>query len=404
MKTIIKKMFNAMRDNQSLAYRLRGARYALCFFALGLYFFPDAFINSARLYAADMPKVLILDYVNVDKDSNFEYLGGSVTDAVREMLKKKFTFEESPRSEWEKVAADNFVFPEDYHTSTASLNLGLLCRQDVVISGGFRVETRKAAKKTGAEANAGEAKSEFETVIKISSSIYDVSSKRLITRFEVEGPASSQIFSSIQEVADRAGKEAAVVLPNKDDWQKKGAVVYTPPVIIFSDYIFGLRAGAGLYALGYASNLAPDQPFLSLVARASLPIIWSRLALQLQLDYNTHSLTPAKDSNLANLGVSGITSNLIPGLYTGVNFSLIKNMSLFAKIGGGLIMQSTKVTAGGINAAFSNYIGFAGFGADLSYALNNNIFPTLTLQSQLAFDGKSIMTINQISLGVNMKL
>ena len=57
-------------------------------------------LSFSTINADELKSVLILTYNNVDKNTNFEYLETSIEDAVREMLKKKFAFAQTP-TPWE---------------------------------------------------------------------------------------------------------------------------------------------------------------------------------------------------------------------------------------------------------------------------------------------------------------
>ena len=46
--------------------------------------------------SAALKKVIILPIVNIEKDPNFAYLEGSITDSLKERLREKFAFDELP--------------------------------------------------------------------------------------------------------------------------------------------------------------------------------------------------------------------------------------------------------------------------------------------------------------------
>ncbi|RME91251.1 MAG: hypothetical protein D6767_05500 [Candidatus Hydrogenedentota bacterium] len=105
-------------------------RYLLIFL---LFFSFSDFLFSARI-----KRVLILDIKNIEENPNYNYLENSITDAIRNLLKKKFAFYEMPKEKWQSIAEENYVYPEDYYTRTSAMNVGLLTKQDIVIAGEFK--------------------------------------------------------------------------------------------------------------------------------------------------------------------------------------------------------------------------------------------------------------------------
>jgi hypothetical protein len=138
-------------------------------------FFLAAVFTS--LYAQGLKKVLILDFINIEKNANFQYLETSITDAVTEMLKKRFAFAASDKGKVESVATDNFLYHDDYYTKSTAMNLGLLTQQDIVICGGFRIVKKKGDR--------------IVTQVRI----LDLQKKKAIAEFEVEGPADASILN-----------------------------------------------------------------------------------------------------------------------------------------------------------------------------------------------------------------
>ncbi|MDH5721209.1 MAG: hypothetical protein OEZ13_11450 [Spirochaetia bacterium] len=172
---------------------------------------------SLPLYAASLKKVLILDFINIDKNSNYQYLEASITDAVREDLKKLFAFRETKKRQIDEVSKTNFLFREDYYTKSTAMNLGLLAKQDVVISGGFKIIN-------ASEAKSDELRKEKDTqIIAAQVRIFDIAKKKTIAEFIEEGPVDSRIFASVEKIANRISQEAKAILPNKEDWQKTSA-------------------------------------------------------------------------------------------------------------------------------------------------------------------------------------
>ena len=85
------------------------------------------------------------------------------------------------------------------------MNLGLLAKQDVVISGGFRIDESVAS----------------SPAILIDVAIFDVAQKKLVASFTERGPADSRIFDTVTRISDLIAEKAKSVLPNKDNWQQQ---------------------------------------------------------------------------------------------------------------------------------------------------------------------------------------
>ena len=186
---------------------------------------------SAPLWAAKR-KLLILPFQNREKDALYDYLEGSITDAVTRQLTQNFVFDTPPEEKWKSVAAQNLVHPHDFHTQTAGMQLGAWLKQDVVISGSYVVVQKPI---TRARQNYPDEKlpprpmdklvntpQTTAPVIVTTVRVFDISKKKLVTQFEVESFADASLFESIDALAARVAKEAAVVLPNENEWRETG--------------------------------------------------------------------------------------------------------------------------------------------------------------------------------------
>jgi hypothetical protein len=340
------------------------------------------------IVANDLKKVLVLPFNNITRKADFNYLENSIADSIRDMLKKKFAFQETANDEWENIASMNYIYQTDYYTPTASMNLGLLAKQDIVISGGFTTE-----------------ESVDKVLIHIFIKIYDIGQKRIISDMKVTGEASSNIFQTIDEVTLKVSGEAKKVLPNKEEWQKKGIVVGdTKP--FFSGFQIGLRGGGGFYALGFAENFSPNLPSVSVFMKTFMPKIWSRLGIQFQFDYFSHVLNTSS-GELALINVTGETANYIPSIYFGIDLPVaingINSISIFPKIGAAMVFQTTTMT-GDINETYENYFFAAAAGVDISYDINKFLSAALTMESFIEFEADTTTLFNQFTLGINFSM
>ena len=149
-----------------------------------------------------LKKFLILDFKNIEADPNFQYLEASITDAVRDKLKEQFAFKDMSRDDILKFSSENMLSPEDFHTQSVAFQLGLLLKQDIVINGSFKFK-----------------KGQITTSVKI----FDIGQKKVLKEIQMTGPASGEIFQTIDKIAARIADETKSILPNKDEWQRSGA-------------------------------------------------------------------------------------------------------------------------------------------------------------------------------------
>jgi hypothetical protein len=173
--------------------------------------FPLLFFFTAFSPAfAALKKVIILPIINIDKDANFAYLEGSITDSLKERLREKFAFDELPEEKWALVAEQNYILKDDFHTRTAAMNLGILANQDIVINGGFKPVNKKIA--------GGKIKSSIHAT----AHLLDVKKKKTIATIELDLPADSELFTAVGQVADRMEAETRKVIPSKEDAARSG--------------------------------------------------------------------------------------------------------------------------------------------------------------------------------------
>lgn len=340
-------------------------------------------------FAAGLKKVLVLDFINIDKDPGYNYLEGTLTDAVKQDLRKRFAFKETPEGKWKAVAEKNFIYRQDYYTQTAAINLGLLARQDVVIAGGYRVRGKKKPK------------------LRLQVLLLDISQKRVIAQFEEKARIDNNIFTTIEEVAKRISDEAKAVLPSKEEWAKSGLKDENPSAPIFSKISVGLRAGVGLYMnSGWGSEyFQPELPVLGFSLESHVPILWERLVVSIEAFSFKHSLRQKKDSKwkIQTLDAVGLTSNYLVGMSFGVEFPVKEKFAITPLVGSGYVMQSTTITGSNLNYSFNNGFLFFWGGFNFSYDLNQFVDLILAYKLNMEIEKQVLTYLNLVSLGVNFK-
>ena len=169
-------------------------------------------LSMSGLGAAGLKRVIILDFKNFDKNPNYSYLESSITEAVREDLKKRFKFKEMPSADWQKLAIDNyFIWPDENFTRAFGLQMGVFGRQDIVIGGHYQAITTKV-------------NGQRKEVVRAHVFILDIGERKLISEFAMDFAADSTLFNSVTILANRVADEAKSVLPNEKDFQKSGEI------------------------------------------------------------------------------------------------------------------------------------------------------------------------------------
>lgn len=162
---------------------------------------------GAPLLAAP-PRVLVIPIENVSNDKNYDYIKPSVTDALLQKMREQFAFRETAPENLQAVAKDNnFLYEGDFYTRSVALQLGLLMRQDVVISGSFSISLK--GKRRG------------EAVLLFNIFIQSVVDKKIVAEIQMQAAPDATIFEKINEISDRVVQEAGKVLPNKNDFSQK---------------------------------------------------------------------------------------------------------------------------------------------------------------------------------------
>lgn len=329
-----------------------------------------------------VPKVLILPFKNTEQQKNYGYIERSLTEAVQKLLRKRFVFREPDYEHITDIILENRIFTEDLYNKSVALTVGHLARQDIVIAGGYRVE-------------------EHNNAATIITDIYilDAGRKKIISAFRARGPASAEIFTTIEQIAERIAAEASKVLPSKDNPQAK---LYSEREPLLSRWSLGLRGGGGLYLLGYADALELKQPALSLVIRANVAPASKNLYVQTEASLFRHGLRPGANVPIAQQGFELNSSNVAASLA----FSYAIPLGIFAlapKIGGGYCFQQNEVL-GGTRANSSNYFPFAQGGIELLWQVSRYLFLVAAFDSYAFFeDGRQTLG-NFAKIGVNLQL
>jgi hypothetical protein len=338
--------------------------------------------------SAKLKKVLILNFNNIEGNPDYNYLEGSITDAVSKMLRDLFAFKETHRRKVERVARDNFIFKNDYHTKTAAMNLGLLSRQDVVISGGYKVVRDRKSRG-------------LAIVTKVR--ILDISRKKTLSDFTLKGPADNRLWDSVKKISERISREAEKILPNKEEWKRMGMEDEGESLPLLDNIKMGMAGGVFTYSGGWSKYFQAQQPLVGLNIRGNLPFLWDPLAAQLEIYYLRHTLKEGNDSYVQSIDLQGDTTNYLLGLFCMYEFPLFAEISLYPKLGGGYAYQATRVS-GRTSDNFTNSFPFVGGGAMFSYRMNEAVNIALTAQTFIEIENGIYTYLHSLVLGIHFRI
>lgn len=158
-------------------------------------------------------RVLILDFVNQQKNEKVDYLSGSIADAYLEPLGKTKKFEILPRSDAHKIIKQNNMNSADTFNEEIAIKLGEAAKVDVVVIGNFVA---------------------IEPHINIQARAIDVSEKRVVVSRTRVAKIDATIFDKINILATDMASEMAEKLPPMAQ-----RVVYKDSGLFFAkDFIF----------------------------------------------------------------------------------------------------------------------------------------------------------------------
>jgi hypothetical protein len=346
-----------------------------------------AFAQSAT--AAKRKWVLLVDIINKEKNANVAYLESSITDAIREKLKETFVFSETKKEIWAPVAKENYLYKDEWDQKSVSMNLGLLTKQDVLISGSYRIES--SGKKGVPD--------QIITHIRI----FNISKKRIIADFIIKGFADKRIWDSVKEIAERIVKETARILPSKADWKKKGIVLEEDREPWLSNVSIGIGAGAGIYVEGWADYWDAEQPGVNFNLKTFVSRISKNLLLQFDFFFIRHELSTDKPTALSTMDLSSVTSNYFLNAFIGYRFCLSDTIFIEPKIGAGYLFQSSKVI-GEYQQTANNSLPTGAFAIDLVYMLNRSIDLNLSSRIHVEMEDEIITYLPAVLVGVELKL
>lgn len=342
-------------------------------------------VVSAPLFSLAKPRVLVIDWVNLEKNPQLDYLGASIAEAMAAELQKKFVFELMPEREWRASAKENLVQAEDLATASTAIQLGNWNAQSVVISGTFRLK-KGAARQT----------------LQIEAALYSIPEEKKVLQFSDELPISSNMFAPLSIMAANFSEKAKDLLPSEESFRIAEArefermqnyLVFRPEAMVFA-------------------RPAQQQNLLasSTVSPADLPVEWGG-----SFEYRRFGILKTFLSVYANAGghygvatLSGRGTSIPATIFdirgaAGVSwhFGFNRFFYLVPQLGGG--MQYGQIFLKGIaspiyNQAFTDSVAFAEARINLGFSVTRRvaieIAPSATV---LFYQGLNVF---QASLGI----
>ncbi|MFO1526367.1 MAG: hypothetical protein U1F16_10385 [Turneriella sp.] len=289
-------------------------------------------LTASNISAEALKKVLILDVVNIDKNTNYDYLVSSITDAFTAKIRESFAYAETPKGAWQKAAvAGDLPFEDESYTRTYAMSLGIRMRQDIAISGGFRIAIVNR-----------------QQVIKVTLFLIDIKNRKIVDTIEKNMPLSGDLFSKVDELAVALTESAKKVLPGKEYFVKHEAdfEVGHPTLRIATETYFLPIVGSKNFS-ETSSYFTPAQvPLLYGVGLRAQSQLWRKFEWYVQgLFFTSFSALKAEQSG-TSIPQFLLAGNATGGL--GYVVPVSKRLSLTPWIGGGFMFGQTLLQ-------FSNY-------------------------------------------------
>ena len=328
---------------------------------------------------SQLKRLVALDIINIEGNSEYGYLEASITEAIQKMLKEKFAFRELSKYSLRLLARKNYIFRKDYYTRTAAMAVGLLGKLDIVIAGGFKIKQKQK-----------------DQVIQTTITIYDIKRKSIISKFTIDGPADNRLWNSVERIAKRISKEAKRVLPNKKEWLRSGNEIIQESLPIVTNVSIGLSSGLGIYFAGYADQYTTKQPAFGAYIKGNVPFVEDKLFFQIDGSYMSH--TVKKSTTLAGINIT--VANYMLGFSCGYDMRLF-GFLINPRIGLGYFFQNIEMS-GFIDDTYTNSFPYVAAAFDVTYSINDHIGIMLSPVYYYQFQNNNTM-LGIVNIGINLR-
>lgn len=294
-------------------------------------------------------KVLIFDFENQTRKIEFDYLSGSVADALSEAIKKTGKFRLMLREE----ARVNIVEAADSAdiksrrgvkakmTRTDAIKLGHDAGADVVVLGTYN---------------------ELKGVLLFSAQAYEADTRQLKVSEDILSKSDTDMFNGINKLAEKIAESMARELPMLETAEaERRRATSAADKIEERDWEFQLFAGLPLLQPLYSSdgtiNYSQAFPVQRLKGYSLGSTVWSsgfprrlyfmpkesRLGLQTKMSLLTGAADTVDSSGTVLASGAALNALFVSGnLILGVPFFTWRRLAIFADLGGGAVYTQVK--------------------------------------------------------------
>ena len=345
-------------------------RIRFIFIAAVVYFLAPEFILGQENKV--VRRVLVLDFVNQQKNEKADYLSGSIADALLEPLGKTRKFELLPRSQGDKILKRLQLKASDTFNEELAIQIGNEAQADVIVVGNFVA---------------------IEPNINIQARAIDVAEKRIAVSRSKVGKTDATIFDTINLLANDMSAEMAEKLPPLAQ-----RVVYRDDSFFIArniarNFQFHMVVPTGV-TWGFESK------YVGLGFGASVDTSFEFLNRHVQPYFSSGATFTRGKYQVDTMSAYHFAGGLSYGFKLPQKLWLIREMQVRPFATGGMAV-------GGISARGQqiNYLvpGMA-FGAVADFFVDAKWSFALNLQQQLLFDSETTLKIFSVGLGVGYRL
>ncbi|RME90675.1 MAG: hypothetical protein D6767_06480 [Candidatus Hydrogenedentota bacterium] len=314
------------------------------------------------------PKLLFLGIVNKEKKANIQYLESSLSDAILKKLQDRFVFTLCPESEWKPLAKENNFFKEEWDQKSVALNLGLMLRQDVVISGSYRVQGMDTPNP--------------QVVVFVR--VIHTRTKKVVSEKTMRAFINNKIWDAVNYISNQIAKEAAKALPNKNEYNPSLAEMFSDP--IFEKPSVFLGTGYQYFHANYGNRIRQIFPTLTAGIKAYMPILHDSLLSGFSISYHRE-----KVNLYENISGIQVRSSVYQARFLFLwEFALWPRWFVLPQVSTGIVLRDISVS-GFVSDSFSTTpeLSFAG-GIEVQYQFKRVFRVGLLLRSNSFLESQKV--------------
>ncbi|AFM12418.1 Curli production assembly/transport component CsgG [Turneriella parva DSM 21527] len=312
-------------------------------------------------------RVLILDFVNRQKNVNAEYLSVTIAEALIDPLKKTRKFEILPRSTADKILKERNISKEQTFSEETAIQIGEATGADVVVMGSFVA---------------------VEPTVQIQAKAVDVAEKRLALSKSRTAKLDAKIFDNINALADDMTQEMAEKLPPLTQ-----RVVYQDSgLFIAKDFIFHGMANAAV-TWGFESK------FLALGLGGSFNTSFKFLHRFVQPYFATSFALTTGKTQIDKMSAFDFSGGLTYAFIIPKKWGWVQETQIRPYVAGG-------AAAGTIKTSYDiNYMVPAVSGGFITdFFVHKNLSIAVQIQQQFLFDADTTLKLLSVGLGAGYRI